>query len=159
MTHVFTQDQYLYLQFEVYDAAKGKAPAAAAKHTTGTAADAPEQKFPAETVRVLTRVQLMQGDLRIYESKPLIATEVNVLQRKAVELQLDFPLQSLKPGLYTRQVNIIDDVAGNYAVPRWAMLIKELATAVRSASSVGNRGEQMNFWLALIAFLGRNDLV
>jgi hypothetical protein len=37
------------------------------------------------------------------------------------------PLQILKPGFYTCQVNIIDDVSGNYAFPRWAMLIKEPA--------------------------------
>jgi len=29
ITHVFTQDQHLYLQYEVYDAARGKNPAAA----------------------------------------------------------------------------------------------------------------------------------
>src|SRR6202040_3951620 len=28
ITHVFTQDQHLYLQYEVYDAARGKNPAA-----------------------------------------------------------------------------------------------------------------------------------
>src|SRR5258708_10533819 len=30
ITHVFTQDQHLYLQYEVYDAARGKNPAVAA---------------------------------------------------------------------------------------------------------------------------------
>jgi len=126
VTHVFTQDQHLYLQFEVYDAAKGKARAAA-----GAAADAPAvPKSQAETIRVLTSVQFMQRDVKVYESKPLIATEVNVPQRKAVEFQLDLPLQTLKPGFYVCQVNIIDDVAGNYAFPRWAMLIKEAAAAL-----------------------------
>jgi VWFA-related protein len=137
VTHVFTQDQHLYLQFEVYDAAKGKPPAATAKSPTGTASDVPVSKSPAETIRVLTSVQFMQGDVKVYESKPLIATEVNVPQRKAVEFQLDLPLQSLKPGFYTCQVIIIDDVAGNYAFPRWAMLIKEpRASAPTPAPSV-----------------------
>jgi len=119
VTHVFTRDQHLYLQFEVYDAAKGKTSAA------GAAPDTPAPKPPTEPIRVLTSVQFMQGDVKVYESKPLIATEVNVPQRKAVEFQLDLPLQSLRPGYYTCQVNIIDDVAGNYAFPRWVMLIKE----------------------------------
>jgi len=37
VTHVFTRDQHLYLQYEVYDAARGKNPAAAAG--TNTAAN------------------------------------------------------------------------------------------------------------------------
>jgi len=133
VTHVFTQDQHLYLQFEVYDAAKGKAPAVA----PGAASEAPAPKSQAQTVRVLTSVQFMQGDVKVYESKPLIATEVNVPQRKAVEFQLDLPLQALKPGFYTCQVNIIDDVAGNYAFPRWAMLIKEPVSPAPTPSGIG----------------------
>src|SRR5262249_5179681 len=111
VTHVFTQEQHLYLQFEVYDPAKGKPPA----KTSKPVADAPAGqsgtagKSQGETVRVLTSVQFMQNDVKVYESKPIVATEVNVPQRKAVEFQLDLPLRALKPGLYTCQVNIIDD--------------------------------------------------
>jgi hypothetical protein len=83
---------------------------------------------------VLTSVEFLQGDVKVYESKPIVATEVTVPQRKAVVFQLDLPLQTLKPGFYTCQVNIIDDVAGNYAFPRWAMLIKEAAAATVPSS-------------------------
>jgi len=138
VTHVFTQDQHLYLQFEVYDAAKGKSPATAAKAPAGPASDASTPKSQGDTIRVLTSVQFMQGDAKVYESKPLIATEVNVPQRKAVEFQLDLPLQTLKPGFYTCQVNIIDDVAGSYAFPRWAMLVKEPATAAPAPTPTGS---------------------
>src|SRR5215471_459695 len=130
VTHVFTQDQHLYVQFEVYDAAKGKAAAGSTKPLSEAAPGVPAPKSLPESIRVLTSVQFMQGDVKVYESKPLVATEVNVPQRKAVEFQLDLPLESLKPGFYTCQVNIIDDVAGNYAFPRWAMLIKEAAAAL-----------------------------
>jgi VWFA-related protein len=144
VTHVFTQDQHLYLQFEVYDAAKGKS---VEPTPSSTAAESDEQagkdqagkdqankndsssKSQRESIRVLTSVEFLQGDLKVYESKPIVATEVTVPQRKAVVFQLDLPLQTLKPGFYTCQVNIIDDVAGNYAFPRWAMLIKEAAAA------------------------------
>src|SRR5262249_55692083 len=135
VTHVFTQDQHLYLQFEVYDAAKGKRSAGPAKPAGDPMSDAPSERPEAEGVGVLTSVQFMQGDVKVYESKPLIATEVNVPQRKAVEFQLDLPLQTLKPGFYTCQVNIIDDVSGNYAFPRWAMLIKEPPAAARTPPS------------------------
>jgi len=59
--------------------------------------------------------------------------------RKAVVFQLDLPLQTLKPGFYTCQVNIIDDVSGNYAFPRWAMMIKDAPAASPSAGNSGNR--------------------
>ena len=134
VTHVFTQDQHLYLQFEVYDAAKGKSVKPAAVNEA-PAIDSPADKNPAGTdssaknqrdsIRVLTSVEFLQNDVKVYESKPIVATEVTVPQRKAVVFQLDLPLQSLKPGFYTCQVNIIDDVSGTYAFPRWAMLIKD----------------------------------
>jgi len=44
------------------------------------------------------------------------------------------PLQSLKPGLYVCQVNVIDDVAGNFAFPRWPILIKDAAPAAAPAA-------------------------
>jgi VWFA-related protein len=135
VTHVFTQDQHLYLQFEVYDAAKGKVAQPAPKNANDAAAEQPA-KPQGESIRVLTSVQFMQNDAKAYESKPIVATEVTVPQRKAVVFQLDLSLQALKPGFYTCQVNIIDDVAGSYAFPRWAMLIKEpAASPVRAAPS------------------------
>ena len=89
---------------------------------------------------MLTSVEFLQNDVKVYESKPIVATEVTVPQRKAVVFQLDLPLQTLKPGFYTCQVNIIDDVAGNYAFPRWAMLIKDARAAAPSAgNSVGSK--------------------
>jgi hypothetical protein len=148
VTHVFTQDQHMYLQFEVYDPAKGKA-TPGARPPTGSAGNSatdngitagPLAKPQGETIRVLTSVQFMQGDVKVYESKPLIATEVNVPQRRAVVFQLDLPLQSLKPGYYTCQVNIIDDVAGNYAFPRWAMLIKEPPAAAPTGATPSTTG-------------------
>lgn len=141
VTHVFTQDQHLYLQFEVYDAAKGKGSQALLTNAT-PAADGQanndqgkaSNKDQRESIRVLTSVEFLQGDVKVYESKPIVATEVTVPQRKAVVFQLDLPLQMLKPGFYTCQVNIIDDVAGNYAFPRWAMLIKEAAAGTVPSS-------------------------
>ena len=142
VTHVFTQDQHMYLQFEVYDAQKGKPQQAAAAPTSPTSSGATAAggekgtKAQGETIRVLTSVEFMQNDVKVYESKPIVATEVSVPQRKAVVFQLDLPLQAFKPGFYTCQVNIIDDVAGNYAFPRWAMLIKEPASTPAAAPAV-----------------------
>jgi hypothetical protein len=156
VTHVFTRDQHLYLQYEIYDAAKGKvaiaaaaAPAQSGGGVTGAAGGeagkaAPEAspaKVTRESIHVLTSIEFLQGNVKVYESKQVVATEVTAPDRKAVVFQIDLPLQSLKPGLYVCQVNVIDDVAGNFAFPRWPILIKDAAPAAaprtQSSSSSG----------------------
>jgi VWFA-related protein len=140
ITHVFTQDQHLYLQYEVYDAArqrKGGTVAASnnaaldallgdAGATGNGGANATPQPKPAkDAVHVLTNIEFLQGNAKVYESKQIVANELTAPDRKAVIFQIDLPLQSLKPGFYTCQVNVVDDNAGNFAFPRWPILVKE----------------------------------
>jgi hypothetical protein len=135
ITHVFTADQHLYLQYEIYEAAKGKNPAPAATSGQQDAAKAgPASKAPRESVRVLTSIEFLQGGAKVYESKQAVANEVAAPERKAVVFQIDMPLQSLKPGLYLCQVNVIDDVAGTFAFPRFPLLIREPAVAAENKS-------------------------
>jgi VWFA-related protein len=149
ITHVFAQDQHLYLQYEIYDAARGKnlaaAPNAPASAGQQANASAPQptsspiapQKPARDSVRVLTSIEFLQGSAKVYESKPIVANEVTATDRKAVIFQIDLPLQSLKPGFYICQVNVIDDVSGNFAFPRWPILIKESATPAAANSPAG----------------------
>src|SRR5467141_1670204 len=133
ISHVFAPDQHLYLQYEVYDAAKGKNPAPAAAATqNGIAKDAPAGKPPKDSIRVFTSIEFLQGAAKIYESKPVVANEVTAPDRKAVIFQMDLPLQALKPGLYLCQVNVIDDVAGSFSFPRFPLLIREAVPAAPS---------------------------
>jgi len=137
ITHVFTQDQHLYLHYEVYDAARGKNLAAAAgasgaansatNPSVADASKAPAAKAPRDSVRVFTSIEFLQGSTKVYESKPVAANEVTAPDRKAVIFQIDLPLQALKPGFYVCQVNVVDDVAGNFAFPRSPILVKEPA--------------------------------
>jgi hypothetical protein len=76
----------------------------------------------------------------VYETKPIVAQEITAPDRKAVVFQMEIPLQSLKPGFYTCQINVIDDVAGNYAFPRWPILIKTVAPNPADASNSGTGG-------------------
>jgi len=139
ITHVFAPDQHLYLQYEVYDAAKGKntaqlAPAPAVAQTEGT--KSPEPAKPArDSIRVLTSIEFLQGATKVYESMPVVANEVTAPDRKAVIFQIDVPLQSLKPGLYLCQVNVIDDVAGSFSFPRFPLLIREQAARPNSQAA------------------------
>lgn len=133
ITHVFTPDQHLYLHYEIYDPSKGKIAAQASsppaangqRENAGAAAEAPASR---ESVHVLTSIEFLQGSSKVYESKPVVASELTAPDRKAVVFQIDLPLQSLKPGLYLCQVNVIDDVAGSFAFPRFPLLIREPAS-------------------------------
>jgi hypothetical protein len=140
ITHVFTQDQHLYLQYEVYDAARAKKGESPENASANGSANQPQQKAPRDAVRVLTSIEFLRGDAKVYESKQVIASEVTAPDRKAVIFQIDLSLQSLKPGFYTCQVNVVDDNAGNFAFPRWPILVKEPAppAAATAASTTGS---------------------
>jgi VWFA-related protein len=133
ITHVFNPEQHLYLQYEVYDAAKGKnsSPAAAPEKNQQDAAKPASPAKPArDHVRVLTSIEFLQGATKVYESKQVVQDEVTAPDRKAVIFQIDLPLQALKPGLYLCQVNVIDDVSGSFSFPRFPLLIRESAPPV-----------------------------
>jgi VWFA-related protein len=131
--HVFRADQHLYLLYEVY------APAHAEK-----TADAPSGKKTSKSgeapVRVLSSIEFLKGTVKVYETPLVQATAVNVPSRDAVAFQLDVPLGELKAGLYTCQVNVIDDAGGTFTFPRTALLIKEgAAQAPTTSGSPGSR--------------------
>jgi VWFA-related protein len=126
VTHVFQQDQKLYLQYEVYDSTKAKA---------NESGNNGQTKNEHQTVRVLTSIEFLQGDAKVYETKPVLAQEITAPDRKAVVFQMEIPLESLKPGFYTCQINVIDDVAGNYAFPRWPILIRATSPAADNSAS------------------------
>jgi VWFA-related protein len=140
ITHVFAPDQHLYLQYEVYDAAKGKNPAPAAVNgqtggQNGAGKDAPPAKPAKDSIRVFTSIEFLQGATKVYESKPVVANEVTAPERKAVIFQMDLPLQTLKPGLYVCQINVIDDVAGSFSFPRLPLLIRETTPVAPSKAA------------------------
>ena len=111
VTHVFTPDQHLFLYYEVYDPA----------HPS-------DGEQPGKSgARILTNVTFFKGNVKAFET-PLIETDqINTPDRKATAIELDVPLTSLKPGLYTCQVNVIDDAAGKFVFPRLAVLIRGTA--------------------------------
>ncbi len=114
ISHVFRRDQHLYLLYEVYDPVREKA-----------AANAPKGSKPG--VNVLSSLELIQGATKVYETPEVRATSINVEGRDAVAIELDVPLSGLKPGQYICQLNVIDDAAGSFAFPRFAVLVRDSA--------------------------------
>ncbi len=114
VTHVFSAGQHLYFYYEVYD------PAHAA---TNASAPASDRNSPA--IHLLTNVAFFRGNTKAYETPLVESEQLNAPERKAAVFQLDVPLTQLKPGFYTCQVNVIDDVAGQFRFPRLALLVRQ----------------------------------
>lgn len=109
VTHVFSASQHLRLYYEVYE--------------PGRRATAATEGAPS-SVHLLTNVAFFRGKAKVFESSLVELTELNARERKAGVFQLDLPLNTLKPGFYTCQVNVIDDAAGLFSFPRLALLIR-----------------------------------
>jgi VWFA-related protein len=119
LPHVFRQDQHLYFLYEVYAPSHAGAAGTAAKPSK---ADAKNEKGP---VRVLTSIEFLNGGAKSFETPLVEANSLNIPARDAVAFQFDIPLNGLKPGLYTCQINVIDDAGGSFSFPRTAVLIRE----------------------------------
>ena len=114
ISHVFRQDQHLYLLYEVYGPAREKA-----------AENQPKGTKPG--INLLSSLELIQGATKVYETPMVQAKAINVEGRDAVSIELDVPLTGLKPGPYVCQLNVIDDAGGSFAFPRFAVLVHERA--------------------------------
>jgi VWFA-related protein len=121
ISHVFRQDQHLYLLFEIYSPAREKL---AENQPKGIKAG----------INLLSSLELIQGSTKVYETPLVQATTVNVEGRDAVAIELDVPLDGLKPGAYLCQLNVIDDAQGSFAFPRFAVLVRESTIATPTAA-------------------------
>jgi len=128
ISHVFRQDQHLYLLYEVYDPTHEKL---ADDHAKGAKPG----------INLLSSLELIQGSAKVYESPLLQAKAVNVNGRNAVAVELDVPLSGLKPGPYLCQLNVVDDAGGSFAFPRFAVLLREPAAPSPAAAPAAASGE------------------
>jgi len=105
LTHVVSQDQKLYFYYEVYD--------------PNATADAHPQ--------VRTSLAFYRGKVKVFETPIVERTALDVLDRKAAVFQFEIPADQFKPGLYTCQVNIVDEVASAFTFPRLEMYVRPAA--------------------------------
>ena len=100
LTHVVSKDQHLYFYYEVYDASGDAAP------------------------QVRTGLAFYRGRTKVFETPVVERTSVDAADRHAAIFQFDVPASEFKTGLYTCQVNIVDEVAGKFAFPRLDMYVR-----------------------------------
>ncbi len=135
LPHVFRQDQHLYFLYEVYAPAHATPAADPAKPADPGKEAKAAAKNPNAPVRVLTSIEFLNGTTKAFETQLVEANLLNVPTRDAIAFQFDVPLTSLKPGLYTCQINVIDDAGGSFSFPRTAVLIREPAQAAAPPAS------------------------
>jgi VWFA-related protein len=151
LPHVFRQDQHMYLLYEVYDPAHATAAAQTATPSAPPANGAAPAPTPQKNeksdknapppVRVITSIEFLQGSAKAFETPLVQATQLNVPDRSAVAFQFDVPLDSLKPGTYICQINVIDDAGGTFTFPRTAVLIRPAPSATPAPAASGAAGQ------------------
>ena len=124
ISHVFRQDQHLYLLYEVYSPTREK-----------PAENQPKGTKPG--INLLSSLELIQGSTKVYETPLVQAKVINVAGRDAVSVELDVPLAGLKPGSYLCQLNVVDDAGGSFAFPRFAVLVREPAVPATQPAAGG----------------------
>jgi hypothetical protein len=102
VARVVTAAQPMVFYYEVYDPGKAAAP-----------------------VRVLSNIAFYKGSQRVLQTELVTAQQVNVADRKAVSFEMIVPAGALAPGLYTCQVNVVDDTAGTFAFPRFQLYVRK----------------------------------
>jgi len=127
ISHVFRQGQHLFILYEVYSPAKVKPAADAA---TGATA-----KVAKGAINLISSLELIQGSTKVFETPVVQATALNVAGRDAVAVELDVPLDNLKPGSYIGQLNVVDDAGGSFAFPRFAVLVREPDSAASASGA------------------------
>jgi hypothetical protein len=102
LTHVVGRDQRLYFYYEVYEPALDQAGSPSLK----------------------TSLAFYRGRVKVFETPVVTQTSLAEGSRRTAVFQFDVAAQALKPGLYTCQVNIIDEIAGTFVFPRLAVYVR-----------------------------------
>ena len=133
LPHVFDRSQPLYFFYEVYD------PAKFAKTAPGNTTPAGKE---AGHVHVLTSIELLRNGTRVFQSPLVAASALNLPQRNAIAFAFTVPLGSLSDGLYTCQVNVVDDAGGTFSFPRTALVVRGGAAAPAAAPVAAGNGNR-----------------
>jgi len=129
VARVVTAAQPMFFYYEVYDPGKpGGAPAASTasggRGAGGAAGGATAAASGDTPVRVLSNIAFYRGTQRVLQTDLVTAQQINVADRKAVSFEMAVPPGALPPGLYTCQINVVDDTAGTFAFPRFSLYVR-----------------------------------
>lgn len=103
LTHVVSTTQPIYFYYEVYEPAV----------------------VQAGSPKLLTSITFFRGRTKVYETPLVEVTRLDAPDRKAAVFQYAVPASALKPGVYTCQITVVDDVAGTFAFPRVPLMVRQ----------------------------------
>ena len=75
--------------------------------------------------KLLTSLTFFRGRTKVYETPLVEVTRLDAPDRKAAIFQYAVPASALKPGVYTCQITVVDDVAGTFAFPRVPLMVRQ----------------------------------
>lgn len=102
ITRVYRKNQNLYVYLEVYDPGVG-----------------PDKK----TADILASLSFYQGSAKTFQTANVRVQNPTQARAHAVPVRFEIPLASLKPGNYTCQVNLIDEIGQKFAFARSPMVL------------------------------------
>jgi VWFA-related protein len=109
LTRVVSRDQKLYFYYEVYDLSAS----------------------PGAPPDLQTSLAFYRKKVKVFETPAVRRTQLDAPDRHAALFQFEVPAEQFTPGLYTCQINIIDEVAGHFAFPRLAFFVRPPAERER----------------------------
>lgn len=101
VTHLVGRDQKIYFYYEVYE--------------PGQVEGGPQ---------LTTSLAFYRGRVKVFETAAVERATLDAADRQAALFQFEVPPGSFTPGLYTCQINIIDQAAGRFAFLRLAFYVK-----------------------------------
>ena len=72
---------------------------------------------------VMASLSFFQGRAKTFQTAPVHVQEVSATRNHMVPVRFEIPLNSLKPGNYTAQVNLLDEVGEKFAFARSPMIL------------------------------------
>src|SRR5262249_5723012 len=101
ITHIVGHDQKLYFYYEVYDPTVENGAA-----------------------HLQTNLSFYRGKVKVFETPVVERSGIDATDRRAAIFQFEIPARSVEPGLYTCQVNVIDQAGGKFAFPRLPLYVR-----------------------------------
>jgi hypothetical protein len=68
-------------------------------------------------------LSLYNGDAKVFESRPVMLRRFNAKQENTMDLRFQTALKDIKPGRYTCQVTVIDELGRKFAFPRVSIVV------------------------------------
>lgn len=101
LTHIVSRGQKLYFYYEVYEPAQ-------------------DGGMP----QLRTSLAFYRGRVKVFETPVVERTMIDAADRHAAVFQLEVPAAGFKPGLYTCQINVVDEVASKFSFPRLELYVR-----------------------------------